>query len=107
MKQGVTSKPNKEVAIIKPFIAQIRPKYDFLKFWTIYGRIFSELEFHPGLQQVSQMMLKWKYFLPTFKKYDQAAPAQKVLFESLDSDKDGKLNFTEINSGTDIGKEKV
>ena len=32
---------------------------------------------------------------------------KKVLFESLDSDKDGKLNFNEINSGTDIGKEKV
>ena len=32
---------------------------------------------------------------------------KKVLFESLDSDKDGKLNFHEINSGTDIGKEKV
>ena len=29
------------------------------------------------------------------------------MFESLDSDKDGKLNFNEINSGTDIGKEKV
>ena len=32
---------------------------------------------------------------------------KKVLFERLDSDKDGKLNFNEINSGTDIGKEKV
>ena len=32
---------------------------------------------------------------------------KKVLFESLDSDKDGKLNLNEINSGTDIGKEKV
>ena len=32
---------------------------------------------------------------------------KKVLFESLDSDKDGKLNFNEIKSGTDIKKEKV
>ena len=29
------------------------------------------------------------------------------MFESLDSDKDGKLNFNEINTGTDIGREKV
>ena len=33
--------------------------------------------------------------------------AQQALFESLDSDKDGKLNFNEINTGTDIGREKV
>jgi len=41
------------------------------------------------------------------KQGDKSKPKKEALFESLDSDKDGKLNFNEINTGTDIGREKV